>query len=246
MWQLRFDHPSTGPDADLGRARLTESFTRFRPAWLDLTLARRLSALALAVLAAVLALRGDPAAHRRSVVVAARELTPGRILTADDLRRTDLPAAVVPAGAVTDPAQLVGATSTGAVHAGEILTDLRVVSPRLAAAATGAADARIVPMRLADNAVTAILRPGDRVDVVAADDPPADTDTDTDTHQRRAPVARTLAGDAAVVLVSGTAATGTARAPAASERIVLLALDPDHAATVAAASLRTALTVVFH
>ncbi|MEU6559009.1 RcpC/CpaB family pilus assembly protein [Nocardia nova] len=244
MWQLRFDRPSTGPDADLGRSRLTESFTRFRPAWLDLTLARRLSALALAVLAAVLALRGDPAAHRRSVVVAARELTPGRILAADDLRRTDLPAAVVPAGAVTDPARLVGATSTGAVHTGEILTDLRVVSPRLAAAATGAADARIVPMRLADNAVTAILRPGDRVDVVAADDPPADTDTDT--HQRRAPVARTLAGDAAVVLVSGTAATGAARAPAASERIVLLALDPDHAATVAAASLRTALTVVFH
>ncbi len=243
MWQLRFDHPRSGPDADLGRSRATELLARFRPSWLDLTLARRLSAVALAALAAVLALRGDPAAHRRSVVVAARELTPGRILAAEDLRSTELPAAVVPAGAVTDSAKLVGATSTGAVHTGEILTDLRIVSPRLAAAATGVTDARIVPMRLADNAVTAILRPGDRVDVVAADDPPADTDSRS---PRRAPTARTLAGDAAVVLVSGTGITaGSARAPAA-EHIVLLALDPEHAATVAAASLHTALTVVFH
>ncbi|MEV5651248.1 RcpC/CpaB family pilus assembly protein [Nocardia sp. NPDC052254] len=242
MWQLRFDHPRSGPDADLGRSRITELLARFRPSWLDLTLARRLSAVALAALAAVLALRGDPAAHRRSVVIAARELTPGRILAAEDLRRTELPAAVVPAGAVTDPAQLLGATSTGAVHTGEILTDLRIVSPRLAVAATGAAEARIVPMRLADNAVTAILRPGDRVDVVAADDPPADSGPHA---QRRAPTARTLAANAAVVLVSGTGATG-ATARAATEHIVLLALDPEPAATVAAASLHTALTVVFH
>ena len=243
MWQLRFDHPRSGPDADLGRARATELFARFRPSWLDLTLARRLSAVALAALAAVLALRGDPAAHHLSVVVAARELTPGRILMAADLRRAELPSAVVPAGAVTDPAQLLGAASTGAVHTGEILTDLRIVSPRLAAAATGVADARIVPMRLADNAVTAILRPGDRVDVVAADDAPADIEIRAQHH---APTARTLAADAAVVLVSGTAAGSTSRAPAAAERVVLLALDPEHAATVAAASLHTALTVVFH
>lgn len=244
MWQLRFDHPCSGPDADLGRARATEILARFRPSWLDLTMVRRLSAVVLAALAAVLALRGDPSTHRLSVVVAARELTPGRTLTADDLRRTDLPAEVVPAGAVTDPAQLVGATSTGAVHTGEILTDLRIVSPRLAVAATGAPDARIVPMRLADNAVTAILRPGDRVDVVAADAPPPEARSATDS---RAPSARTLAGDAAVVLVSGTSAmsTGT-RTPSAAERVVLLALDPEHAATVAAASLHTALTVVFH
>ncbi|WP_227979772.1 RcpC/CpaB family pilus assembly protein [Nocardia spumae] len=247
MRHLRFDHLHSGPDADLGRTRGTEILARLRPPWLDLTLVRRSAAAALAVLAAVVALRGDPGGHRAPVVVAARDLTPGAILTPADLHRTDLPSEALPEGAIDDPARLVGATSTGAVHAGEVLTDLRIVGPRLAAATTGAADARIVPMRLADNAVTAILRAGDRVDVVAADESRSDSDDSGPGPQRRehAPAARTLAVDAAVVLVSA-ATDAAARPHTSTERIVLLALDPEHATTVAAASLHTALTVVFH
>jgi Flp pilus assembly protein CpaB len=244
MRTLRFDRLRP-LDADLGRARGTEFLSRIRPPWLDLTLIRRLSAVGLAAAAAVVALRGDPAGHRTPVVVAARDVAPGQVLSPADLRRADLPPDAIPDGAVTDPAKLLGATSTGAVHTGEILTDLRIVGPRLAAAATGVPNARIVPMRLADNAIADILRPGDRVDVVAAEETDGHGDPDTVAPRGRSPSAHTLATDAAVVLISGAADAGS-RTRAAPERIVLLALDPGHATTVAAASLQTVLTVVFH
>ena len=117
------------------------------------------------------------------------------------------------------------------MHAGETFTDLRVVGPRLAAAAAGSADARIVPIRLADAAVADVLRAGDRVDVVGVEDAGG---------PGASKPARTLATDAAVVLVT---ATGDRRG---AERVVLLALDTEYATAVAGASLRTALTVVFH
>ncbi|WP_083871255.1 MULTISPECIES: Flp pilus assembly protein CpaB [Nocardia] len=244
MRTLRFDRLRAG-DTDLGHARGTEFLSRIRPPWLDLTLIRRLAAVGLAATAAVVALRGDPAGHRTPVVVAARDVQPGQVLVPADLRYADLPPDAVPEGAVTDPATVLGATSTGAVHAGEILTDLRIVGPRLAAAAAGTPNARIVPMRLADNAIADILRPGDRVDVVAAEDTGAHGDPEAIAPRERSPSAHTLATDAAVVLISGAADTGS-RTRASPERIVLLALDPGHATTVAAASLHTALTVVFH
>ncbi|MBF6341819.1 flagella basal body P-ring formation protein FlgA [Nocardia abscessus] len=216
--------------ADLGRGGWNPSGWQ-RPPWADIVLARRLLAAALAALAALLFLRGDPDAERTPVVVAHRDLAPGRLLEAGDLRSVPREAGTLPAGAVTDPAALVGATLTGAVRQGEILTDLRVVGPRLAAAATGARDARIVPVRLADTAVADILRAGDRVDVIGAEDA-----SGSGTRP-----ARTLATDAVVILVSGA---GEGRG--AAERVVLVAMDAEHATAVAGASLRTALTVVFH
>ncbi len=108
-----------------------------------------------------------------------------------------------------------------------MFTDLRVVGPRLAAVATGARDARIVPIRLADNAVAEILRAGDRVDVIGGE-------------EQGARPARSLATDAAVVL------SGPGDGRGAKERVVLVAMDAEHATVVAAASLHTALTVVFH
>ncbi|MGQ4616602.1 SAF domain-containing protein [Nocardia sp. R7R-8] len=215
--------------ADLGRGWNPSGWQR--PPWADTVLVRRLLAVALAVLAAFLFLRGDPGTQRVTVLVAGRDLAPGRLLEAGDLRPAPREAGTLPAGAVTDPAALVGATLTGAMRQGEVFTDLRVVGPRLAAAATGARAARIVPVRLADTAVADILRAGDRVDVISAED----------AGGPGARPARTLATDAAVVLVSGA---GAGRA--AAERVVLVAMDAEHATAVAGASLHTALTVVFH
>lgn len=203
--------------------RVRTAFTELpRPPWADGILLRRLLAVALLALAAALALRGDPNARRTEVMIAARDLAPGQILGPDDLRAASRETTSLPDGFARSPAPLLGATLTGAVHSGEILTDLRVIGPRLAAVATGSPDARIVPIRLADNAVAAVLRAGDRVDVVV--------------HP-----ARTLATDAAVVLVSGGDSPRDS-----DERVVLVALDAQHATAVAAASLHTALTVVFH
>ncbi|MEU4344554.1 SAF domain-containing protein [Nocardia sp. NPDC023852] len=215
--------------ADLGRGGWHPTWQR--PSWADALLVRRLLAAALAVLAAFLFFRGDPGAERTTVIVAGRDLTPGRLLEAGDLRSAAREASTLPAGTVADPTALIGATLTGAMHQGEVFTDLRVVGPRLAAAATGARDARIVPIRLADTAVAEILRAGDRVDVVGAEE----------SNGPGTRPARTLAADASVILVSSP---GDGRG--AAERVVLVAMDAEHATAVAVASLRTALTVVFH
>ncbi|MEV2219151.1 SAF domain-containing protein [Nocardia vinacea] len=222
--------------ADLGRgdspcSAIWNRASWNRPPWANALLARRLLAVALTALAIVLFLRGDPGSARTEVVVAGRDLPPGHLLEATDLRSTPLESGTLPAGAVADIAVLVGATLTGGMRTGEIFTDLRIVGPRLAAVATGAGDARIVPIRLADSAVAEILRAGDRVDVIGAEE-----QSGPGTRP-----ARLLAIDAAVVLVSGP---GDRRG--APERVVLVAMDAEHATAVAAASLRTALTVVFH
>lgn len=189
--------PPTRPqrfgDGPLGRGEtLREAFWN-RPPWADGLLARRVLAAVLTAAAVVLMLRGDPDTDRARVVVVARDLPPGHLLTSADLRVVDRESGALPGGAARDPAPLIGATVTGAMSTGEILTDLRVIGPRLAAVAGGAPDARIVPLRLADTAVADILRAGDRVDVIAADE-----------SDRAARPARTLATDAAVVLISGS------------------------------------------
>ncbi|MEV6134971.1 SAF domain-containing protein [Nocardia sp. NPDC051990] len=202
-----------------------------RPSWADALLARRLLAAALTALALVLFLRGDPGSAHTEVMVARRDLPPGHLLEATDLRAAPVESGTLPVGAIGDSAVLVGATLTGAMRTGEVFTDLRIVGPRLAAVAAGTDDARIVPIRLADTAVAEILRAGDRVDVIGAEEQSGPS----------ARPARLLAINAAVVLVSGL---GDRRS--VPERVVLVAMDAEHATAVAAASLRTALTVVFH
>ncbi|MEV6388779.1 SAF domain-containing protein [Nocardia xishanensis] len=217
--------------ADLGRGSPLRFALANRPPWADGLLARRVLAAALTLLAIVLFARGNPGAARAEVVVAGRDLPPGAVLEPDDLKSVPLESGTLPVGAVRDPAALHGATTTGAMRAGEVFTDLRVVGPRLAQVAAGAPDARIVPIRLADSAVTEILRAGDRVDVIGGDEQQGPS----------ARPARTLASDAAVVLVSQP---GERRD--AADRVVLIAMDSERATVVAAASLHTALTVVFH
>ncbi|MGV9412589.1 SAF domain-containing protein [Nocardia sp. NPDC003693] len=203
------------------------------PLWADGVLLRRIAAVALLTLAAALALRADPGGRHTEVVVAARELPPGHVLAATDIRRAPRDPAGLPAGAVRDPDAIVGSALGGGVTTGEILTDLRVIGPRLAAVAARSPDARIVPIRLADNGVAEVLRPGDRVDVVAAEE----------TGGAGRP-ARLLASDAAVVLVSGGATAVESTQRGRDEPLVLVALDARYATVIAAASLRTALTVV--
>jgi len=152
-------HPTPArPTADR-RARLERVVRRT-------VLARRrpLAALcaATAVVAAVHAARPS-AAPTVEVTVAARDLVAGTVLRADDLEVRRYPADTAPVG--SDP-RAVGRTLAAPVRSGEPVTDVRLVAPPLVAAYP---DLVAVPVRIADAEAVSLLRPGDHVDLVAAD-----------------------------------------------------------------------------
>ena len=200
-----------------------------RPDWSRTVLARRIAAGGLVVLAAVAALRPDPADGRAQVVVAARDLSPGAALTADDVRLEMRLVPTIPDGSQSDVGSVVGATLAGPARRGEVLTDVRLLGRRLAESAAGP-DARIVPVRPADSALIDLVRPGDVVDVVAA----------TEGSAQATP--HVVATDAIVVSVS---AKGRAQSTT-GDRVVLVALPAAAANTVAGAALVATVTLTLH
>jgi hypothetical protein len=202
-----------------------------RPDWTRTVTARRTAAGLLVVLAAVAALRPDPAGERTDVVIALRDLTPGTPLRDGDITVESRLATTVPDGATGDIGVVLGATLAGPARRGEVLTDVRLLGTRLTEASAGP-DARIVPLHLADDALVDLIRPGDVVDVLAA----GSTDIGPDAPPE------VIATEAVVVLVSAEPA-----GPAGSaQRVVLVAL-PRHAANaVAGAALTRQVTVTFH
>lgn len=201
-------------------ARLT------RPGWSRTVNARRAVAALLVVLAGVLALRGDPSAATTDVVVAARDLRPGQVLGAEDVRLVRQPSAHVPDGAVGSVDDVTGRTMAGAVRAGEPFTDVRVVGQSLAAAATGSSDTTAVPVRLSDPDVADLLRPGDEVDVLVVGEE---------------------VGEVQVLASGGTvlAVQPSDERRSGDGRLVVLGLPARDAAAVAAASLEQAVAVTF-
>jgi Flp pilus assembly protein CpaB len=118
------------------------------------------------VAAAVTAL-APAAAPTTEVVVAARDLDAGVPLGSDDLRTVELPSSAVPSGALGDAGAAVGRLVAGPVRAGEALTDVRLLGAALLPPGPEVA----TPVRVAERATTALVRPGDVVDVLSA---PAD------------------------------------------------------------------------
>jgi flagella basal body P-ring formation protein FlgA len=108
-----------------------------RPDWSRTVAARRVAAGALVVLAAVVALRSNPQGDRTEIVVASHDLAPGVELTADDVRLENRMAATVPDGSQADVDTVIGATLAGPARRGEVLTDVRVLGPRLAESVAG-------------------------------------------------------------------------------------------------------------
>jgi pilus assembly protein CpaB len=100
-----------------------------------------------------------------TVVKAKSELPGGTVLTPADLTLEPVVASDVPKGVLTDPNDLVGKTLTAPVAENQMMTLLTTTAAR-ASVAPGHV---IAPLRLADPAVAALLRPGDVVDIVAAD-----------------------------------------------------------------------------
>jgi Flp pilus assembly protein CpaB len=128
------------------------------------------TATGFAVYFALSAVAAEP--NGSAVVVADRDLDSGTRLRTADVRATELPHAAVPAGAAADAGDVVGRTTSGALRRGEVLTDRRTVR---AGPLDGFGRDRVLSVvHVTDPSVLALLRPGDRVDVVAVrgDDSP--------------------------------------------------------------------------
>lgn len=131
------------------------------------TFHRPLSAvLAAAAVLALVETLTPPSPDLRPVVVASHDLTAGTRLSSADLRVVGMPPGLVPTGSSGSGAPLVDQVVAAPVHAGEALTDRRVLGRSLLAGYPRGSVA--APVRIRDAAVVALLKVGDRIDVYAA------------------------------------------------------------------------------
>lgn len=132
-----------------------------------LTWHRRLLAAGLAAAAVAFAIEaaspGPP--PRVKVPVAARDLDGGISLTAADLTTAAYAPGTAPEGLV-DTADAIGRVLAGPLRAGEPLTDRRLVGPELLNG--WGEDLVAAPVRVADAGATTLIRPGDRITLLAA------------------------------------------------------------------------------
>jgi len=147
------------------RVRIVDRLTSVRRTVLR---RRRLLAVLCTVGAVAAGLRATapPAPPTVDALVAARDLPAGAVLAEDDLMSVALPPDTVPAGVLTDTGDATGAILAAALRAGEPVTDVRLVGPGLANAATGTV---AVPVRLSDAAQVGLLAVGDEIDLLATD-----------------------------------------------------------------------------
>jgi Flp pilus assembly protein CpaB len=178
------------------------------------------SALVALAVASALSALAPPDGAAVSVLAAARDLPAGTELTDDDLATVRLPAGAVPGGALRSADSARGSRLAGAVRAGEPLTDVRLLGTGLLPAGGEVA----VPVRVAEPAVAALLRPGDRVDVLAASPEGGDA-------------ARTVVGDVVVLAVPALGDAGLDGA------LVVLAATTRGASRLAAAAVTDRLSV---
>ncbi|MDX6275254.1 MAG: pilus assembly protein CpaB [Frankiales bacterium] len=106
-----------------------------------------------------------PGARLVPVVAASHSLHGGSALTLDDLAVVRVPPAAVPEGALSVRSQAIGQVVAGPLRRGELLTDTRLLGRALLDAITPGSVA--VPVRIADADSVALVRVGDRVDLVA-------------------------------------------------------------------------------
>lgn len=184
----------------------------------------------LATVSGVQALRPAPPPSA-PVLVTTRTIAPGARLTADDVTLRAVATSVAPPAAFGDRSDAVGLTAVVSLPAGTalhpgVLSDGGVLS----SAPDGTV---VVPVTLADDGVAALLRPGDRVDLLTpgmAGTPADGPERTTSYLARRALVlptpARRTPGDAA--------ATGLLGGGADPPPVTLVAVDPAEAPDLSA------------
>ncbi|MFV0427854.1 MAG: SAF domain-containing protein [Arachnia sp.] len=183
---------------------------------------RRLSAALLAALSVfALGMWLKEAPEGTPVVTLAHGVTAGTKLTADDLRVARLPPDEVPAGAARSPNDVAGQVL------GLSLPEGTAVIPELLA--DGIAEGRaVVPIRLADADLRTFLTHGRQISLILSDESGIHTVTD----------------DATVVSQEAPPSDDSPLAGGAASEIVLVAVDPSVAPTVAALGQNGQLGVI--
>lgn len=120
-----------------------------------------LAALGVAGVARLLVDR--PAPDAIPVLVASTTVPVGMVLGPEQVQLRRVPAPAVPAGALSNPEQAMGRAATSPLVPGEVLTPADVHTPSLLAGQPEGTLASYLP--LADPAVVASVRAGDRIDV---------------------------------------------------------------------------------
>jgi pilus assembly protein CpaB len=161
-----------------------------------------------------------------TVVKAKSQLPGGAVISASDLTLDRVVVSDVPEGVVTNPNDLVGKRLAAPVAENQMMTPLTTT-----AAQTSVPPGHVIaPLRLADPALTALLRPGDVVDVVAAD-PQAEQ------------AATVIATNARVVTVPDV--PDDRAGPGSDGGLVLIDVDSRTAALVAQAAASATLSVLW-
>lgn len=160
-----------------------------------------------------------------SVVRTRSQLSGGISVAAGDVEMARVAVGDVPQGALTDLAEVVGQTLAAPAADGQIITALAFASAR-SAITRGRV---LAPLRLADADLAALVRPGDQVDVIAADAQADQADV----------VAR------AVRIVTVPQARDPADGGDPEGTLVLVDVDPDTARVLARAAVSATLTVVW-
>lgn len=203
-------------------ARLSTAHRRVRRGVLR---RRRPLAALLTAIAVVAGLHAtaEPREPTVSVLVAARDLPAGVSLSTDDLTTAAFRPGSQPDGLVPDPA---GRLLAAPLRRGEPVTDARLLGPGLAEGHPGMV---ATPVRLPDASVAALLRVGDRIDVLAAD--PQDGATTE------------VASAALVLALPAPPADGVA--DALPGRLVVLGLDAAEVTAVSGAAVTHFLIVAY-
>ncbi|OFS23591.1 SAF domain-containing protein [Corynebacterium sp. HMSC04H06] len=200
------------------------------------TLLKKLVAGALVIAAGLVGLSGWKENPR--VPVFAREVAAGQELASEDIEWRSLPRDAIPTGvaAETDPADLAGRVVVAAGSAGEVVTESRLLGEELthALGESEGQDYHLVPIKLAEPDIAALLTHGDTVSVVS------NGGTGDGGELAGTGAAETVVAQEGKI-VSTAAAGETAGSQAAT---ILIALPAPAAKKVAAASLSYPLTVV--
>jgi pilus assembly protein CpaB len=187
---------------------------------------RGLSAVLVAVAVFAVMRSVDPPAEQTvSVLSVGRDLPAGTVLTIGDVVETAVAPGALPDGLVKDP---VGRTLATPARRGELLTGVRLIGPGLL---RGAGEDQVaLPVRIADADTVALLRVGDRVDLLAAD--PASAE----------PTGVSLARGVRVIALPAADPGGAASA-ASRGRLVVIEVSPEVAEIVTAHAARGLLGV---